>query len=173
MRVYHLQVKMVYDSSDDVMTAQWDGNLTVKPDGTIRTKLPGFISVDSSTRDRGKITATYHYNIFFMIDVAGAAETTPAGITMRLMQTLDFFKVLPPEMTFFVEMPPQSQSDIDEAKDYLKKIMEEALPKYLDQILRGLDFEKVTLPNSQDISVGIWKGTAVLSPEKKWVSPSK
>lgn len=169
-RVYHLDVKMSSDTYEAVMTAKWDGNLTVNPDSSVRTKLLGFLAVDSPIRANGVTVANVHYDIFFMIDVAGTAEVTPAGITMRLMQTFAFFRVLKPALSF---VEGASQSDIAEAQDYFQKAMEGAVPSLLDQILRGLEFENVSLPATQDVSVGIWKGTAVLSPEKKWAPPSQ
>jgi hypothetical protein len=163
LRVYNLQVEMVRDSSDGVVNAKWDGNLTVNPDGSVRSKVQGSLASDGPIRGNGKLLGNASVTITFTVDVAGTAEITPAGITMRLMQTFADFKVLKPAVTFIEQNP---QEAIDAWQDYYQKLTEEATPQLLDQILRGLEFENVALPATQDVSVGIWKGTAVLSSQK-------
>ena len=158
LRVYNLHVEMVIPGSGYDLTGIWDGNLKVNPDGSIREKVKGFFTADIPLKgnDNKYSGNSYSINVSFNVDVAGTAEITPAGITIRLMQTYADYQVL---------MPTVSKGHIDQwTLDSCKKANEEAAPKWLNQILRGLEFENVALPASQDVSVGSWKGVAVLSP---------
>jgi len=153
--VYRLQVEMTVQGTGYEMKAAWGGDITVNPDGSVRTKVPGVITAAVPLEVNGKHAGTYGTKVTFDVDVAGMAELAPAGLTLRLQQTFADYKVQPLTVV---------EGEIDAASlASSQKAVEEAAPKWLDQILRELVFEGTSLPATQDVSVGSWKGTATIS----------
>jgi hypothetical protein len=151
---------MAGPASTSRLYAAWEGPLKVGPDGSVRQRVSGtFKAVTPLEVNRnGQRFAHYYTYVDFKVDVAGSMEVTKdglGGVAAKLQQTFAEVSVRP--CTVVDGTIPQNELD------QCTKAIEEAAPKWLDQILTELTFEGTSLPATQDVSVGIWKGTVTIS----------
>jgi hypothetical protein len=140
--------------------AAWKGPLTVGPDGSVRQRVSGTFKavVPLEVNRNGQRFAHYNIYVDFTVDVAGSMEMTKdglGGVVAKLQQTFADYTVRPCTIADGSILP----NELDQCTEAIKV----AAPKWLDQILTGLTFEGASLPATQDVSVGLWKGTVTIS----------
>jgi hypothetical protein len=156
--VYNLRVDMTYLDPSPVpreYTASWGENFSVNLDGTVQTRLPGELTVTIPWKVGDKDAAEYRLIIDFNVDMTGSWALTTAGMRLKVQQTLADYWVQPLAVVDG-QISPAELASIQEST-------EENAPSLLKRMLVGLSFEGASLPATEDISAGMWKGRATLT----------
>jgi hypothetical protein len=164
--VYNLQEQMQVQGTGSagggyrkyVQTATWGGAIPVAPDGSLRAKLAGTIEAAVPLELNGKHGGDYRVMVTFNVDVAGSVQEGQSGPVVRLQQTIADYKVQP--VTVVSGNIPAGQLPS------LQTAIQEAAPGWWGELLTALGFEATSLPMTQDVVAGLWKGAATLSQLK-------